>query len=191
MLRGQLIFPSTAGFKIYHFRHEKNHSKIENGSGTNIATPVAPATAATTSSISGPSVHDSQALQVNWSQYTDQLVYTVPVGQQDASAFEVLSFRVAQTNSTDNPVSAGQDFKVELMGGGKNKTTYAAYFGQIPPPYNRSYSDHNVMTTVRIPLHSFIMNKSGVTLEDIDTIKFKFSNPSKGEIYVDDIEFSR
>ena len=191
MLRGQLIFPSTAGFKIYHFRHEKDHSKIENGSGTNVTTPTAPATAVTTDSILGPSVHDSQALQVNWSLNTDQLVYTVPVDQRDASAFEVLSFRVAQTNSTDNPVSAGQDFKVELMGGGKNKTTWATYFGQIPHPYDRSGVDHNVMTTVRIPLHSFIMNKSGVKLEDIDTIKFKFSNPNKGEIYVDDIEFSR
>ncbi len=191
MLRGQLIFPSTAGFKIYHFRHEKDHSKIEGGSGTNVTTPVAPATAATYSSITGPSVHDSQVLQVNWSQYTDQLVYTVPVAQRDASTFEVLSFRVAQTNSTDNPASAGQDFKVELIGGGKNKTTWATYFGQIPHPYNRIGSDHNVMTTVRIPLHSFIMNKSGVTLEDIDTIKFKFSYPAKGDIYVDDIEFSR
>jgi hypothetical protein len=191
MLRGQLIFPSTAGFKLYHFRHEKNHSKIEDGNGTNVTTPVAPATAATTSSISGPSVHDSQALQVYWSQYTDQLVYTVPVDQRDASAFEVLSFRVAQTNSTDNPASAGQDFKVELIGGGKNKTTWATYFGQIPHPYDREFGDHNVMTTVRIPLHSFIMNKSGVTLEDIDTIKLKFSNPAKGDIYVDDIEFSR
>lgn len=191
MLRGQLIFPSTAGFKIYHFRHDKNHSKIENGSGSNVTAPVAPVTAVTFSSISGPSVHDSQALQVNWSLNTDQLIYTVPVGQRDTSMFEVLSFRVAQSNSTDNPVSGGQDFKVELMGGGKNKTTWATYFGQIPHPYDRSGGDHNVMTTVRIPLHSFIMNKSGVKLEDIDTIKFKFSNPVKGDIYVDDIEFSR
>ena len=119
------------------------------------------------------------------------MVYTVPAGQQDASSFEVLSFRVAQTNSTDNPASGGQDFKVELVGGGKTKATYASKFDPIPKPYNRQGSDHNVMTTVRIPLHTFIMNKSGVTLENIDTIRFRFSNPSKGEIYVDDIEFSR
>lgn len=192
MLRGQLIFPSTAGFKIYHFRHEKSHSKVEDGDGAHVTIPAAPATAVTTSSILGPSVHDSQALQVNWLQYTDQLVYTVPVGQRDASAFEVLSFRVAQTNSADNPISlAGQDFQVEIIGGGKDKSVWASYFGQIPPPYDRGSFDHNVMTTVRIPLHSFIMNKSGVKLEDIGTIKFKFSNPAKGDIYVDDIEFSR
>lgn len=191
MLRGRLIFPSTAGFKIYHFRHEKNHSKIEDGGGTHVTAPTSPATAAATNPVSGPSVHVTQALKVDWSASTDQLVYSVPAGQRDASSFEVLSFRVAQTNSTDNPASSGQDFVVELVGGGKTKATWASNFDQIPKPYDREYSDHNVMTTVRIPLHSFIMNKSGVTLDNIDTIRFRFSNPSKGEIYVDDIEFSR
>jgi hypothetical protein len=47
------------------------------------------------------------------------------------------------------------------------------------------------MTTVRVPLHSFIVNNSGLTLNNVDTIRFRFNNPATGNIYVDDIEFSR
>ena len=47
------------------------------------------------------------------------------------------------------------------------------------------------MTTVRIPLHSFILNNSDVALDNIDTVEFIFLNPTEGEIYVDDVEFSR
>jgi len=188
MLRGGLTFPSTAGFKIYHMRHAKSHSKQESGSGSG-----ATATNATKTPVSGPSVHTTQALQVSWTSSAGELTYTLPTNQTDASSFEVLSFRVAQTNSGLNPSSGTQDFKVELVGGGKTKAVYASRFDEIPKPYDHPYysSDHNVMTTVRIPLHSFIMNKSGVTLDNIDTIRFRFLNPSQGEIYVDDIEFSR
>jgi len=188
MLRGRLVFPSTAGFKIYNFRHEKNHSKLEDG------TAITPAvtTNVTKSSVAGPSVHDTQAMMVTWTAgYPNSLTYTIPIAQRDASSFEVLSFRVAQTGSSLNPTGGDQDFMVELVGGGKNKACYASSFDQIPTPYDRGYSDHYVMTTVRIPLHSFIMNKSGVTLDDVDTARIKFYTPTQGEIYVDDLEFSR
>lgn len=188
MLRGRLTFPSTAGFKIYHFHHEKNHSKFESGSGAG-----AVATDATKTSVSGPSVHVTQALKVQWTGNTGKLTYSVPSDQNNASGFEVLSFRVTQTNSNLNPANGPQDFKVELVGGGKQKAFYCSRFDEIPKPYDHpDYPyNHNVMTTVRIPLHSFIMNKSGVKLEDVNTIRFCFNNPSQGEIYVDDIEFSR
>ena len=35
------------------------------------------------------------------------------------------------------------------------------------------------------------MNNSGLTLNNVDTIRFKFFWPSTGELYVDDVEFSR
>ncbi len=187
MLRGKLKFPSIAGRKIYAMRHEKSHSKMEDGNGVGAVA----SGGATVVSVSGPSVHQSQAIQVGWSSGSAQLTYTVPAGKRDASSFEVLSFRVAQSNSGVNPASGSQDFEVELVGGGKTKATYAARFGSIPKPYNHSGSFQNVMTTIRIPLHSFIMNNAGVTLNNIDTIRFRLSSPSQGEVYVDDIEFSR
>ena len=62
----------------------------------------------------------------------------------------------------------------------------------IPPryPHPQGYN-LVVMTTVRVPLHSFIMNNSGLTLTSVDTIRFRFSSPATGELYVDDVEFSR
>ena len=114
----------------------------------------------------------------------------------------MLSFRVAQTNDASNPVAGGQDFQIELVGGGEVKATYASRFDDIPQPYDRKFQnpstgvitdsiDKNVMTVVRIPLQSFIMNRSGVTLDAIDTIRFTFNSPPGGQVYVDDIEFSR
>ena len=193
MLRGRLVFPSTAGFKIYHMRHEKNHRKRENGSNSGTSAggiAVVPE--------SGPSVHVTQALRTTWNSNNATLTYNIPAGQSDVSAYEVLSFRAAQTTSALNPASGSQDVLVELIGGGKTKAVFSSNFDLIPKPYKHPVDyAHNapyyqyVMTTVRIPLHSFIMNKSDVPLNNIDTVRFNFSNPSNGEIYVDDIEFSR
>ncbi|MGI8838136.1 MAG: hypothetical protein ACR2H4_16080 [Pyrinomonadaceae bacterium] len=196
MLRGRLTFPSTAGFKIFPMRHEKLHSKIENGGGGSAA-----ASAGSTVVSVGPSfsVHQTQAIQVAWPGSGAEVTYTVPMAQRDASTFEVLSFRVAQTNNASNPASGNQDFQVELIGGGHTKAFFASRFGSIPKPYNHLLRNgamittvhDNVMMTIRIPLHSFIMNNAGVTLNNIDTIRIRFMNPTTGEIYVDDIEFSR
>jgi hypothetical protein len=184
MFRGRLNFPSTVGRKIYGFRHEKNHAKLDSGSGT--GTPTA---GVTELSVLGPSVHTTQAVRLNWSSSNARYTYTFSPGQ-NASGFEVLAFRAAQTNNTVNPTT-GQEFRVNLIGGGKQRAVYTGRFDPIPPPYNRSGTDHNVMTTVRIPLHSFILNNSDVALDNIDTVEFIFLNPTQGEIYVDDVEFSR
>lgn len=188
MLRGRLIFPSTAGFKNYHFRHESDHSRIESGAGTGGV-----AVGMSKSSVTLSIPHETDALELQWNA-GGTLEYTVPPAQRNVSSFEVLSFRVAQKDSPLNPVSGTQDVLVELVGGGNTKGVFAARFDPIPVRYDHptygSY-EHEVMTTVRIPLHSFIMNNSGVTLGNIDTIRFRFLNPSQGEFNVDDIEFSR
>lgn len=187
MFRGRLVFLSTAGFKIHHARHEKLHSRLDDGSGNGM-----PSSGVAVTTVSGPSVHVSDAAKIVWSSGPSrEYVYTVPSGKRNVTAYEVFSFRAAQTSSSTNPASGSQQFQVELEGGGNTKAVYTGRFDEIPKPYNRSGSAHNVMTTVRIPLHSFIMNRSGVTLNDIDTVRFKFTYPNQGEIYVDDVEFSR
>jgi hypothetical protein len=186
MLRGRLTFPSTAGYKIYPMRHEKTHLKVENGTGAGAVA----SSGATVVSV-GPvfSVHRTQAIQGGWPSGTAQVTYSIPA--TNASSFQVLSFRVAQTNSATNPVTGNQNFFIELVGGGMTKGTFVGNFGPIPKPYNHSGTFQNVMTTIRIPLQSFIMNNSGVTLNNIDTVRIRFLSPIQGEIYVDDIEFSR
>ncbi len=185
MLRGRLTFPSTAGFKQFPIRHETSHSRFESGGAGG-----APGGGAIETSVAGPSVHTTQAVRVAWSSSSATYTYSVPAAQANAAAFEVLSFRVAQTNSGSNP-SGDQNFQVELVGGGNVKAVYASRFGKIPKPYTHGLGPRNVLTTIRIPLASFIMNRSGVALDNIDTIRFRFTGPSSGEIYVDDIEFSR
>jgi hypothetical protein len=190
LLRGKLKFPSFAGRKVFPIRHEKVNRKLENGSGAG-ASAAAPATATT---VASPSVHQTQALRVSWSGGSGTVTYTLSGAQRDASTFEVLSFRVAQTNAMTNP-AADQDFMVELAGGGHTKATFSSRFGRVPRPYNHvgwcTPPLQNVMTTIRIPLHSFIMNNAGVTLDNLDTVRILFSNPGQGEMYVDDLEFSR
>ena len=128
-------------------------------------------------------------MTLGWSSWGAE--YNYALSSFDASPYEVFSFRAAQTNSSTNPASGSQEFRVELRSGTKLKAIFIERFDPIPKPYNRSGSDHNVMTTVRIPLHSFIMNNTEVDLANLDSIRFLFSFPSQGEIYVDDIEFSR
>jgi hypothetical protein len=185
MLRGRMIFPSTAGRKIYAFRHEKNHLPIDSG------TLAGTASGGTTALIvNNPSVHMTQVDRFTWS--TAGQAYAYSITPTDISGFEVLALRAAQTNAAVNPAT-GQEFAVQLTGGGNNRLTYTGLFDPIPKPYDRGLGagNQNVMTSVRIPLQSFIMNNSHVDLTAIDKIEFIFSNPSQGEIYVDDVEFSR
>lgn len=186
MLRNALVFPTTTGFKIYGERHETNHAKLLDGSS--VAALVA-AGGATLATASNPAPHSTSAIRVGWSASGASLTFTVPMGQRDASTFEVLSFRVAQTTSASNPANTNQNVQVELQGGGITRAVYVGQFDIIPPRY--PHLSQTVMTTVRIPLHSFIMNNSGLTLNNVDTIRFKFFNPTTGELYVDDVEFSR
>ncbi|RKG60749.1 hypothetical protein D7X30_07450 [Corallococcus sp. AB011P] len=191
MLRGTLEFPSTAGFKIYTTHHEKVHTRLNSGA----ASAFTPGGAITLSTVVNPSPHQTDVVRANWTAGTATATFTVPVGQRDASAYEVLSFRVAQRVSPLNPATGSQDFRVELVGGGNTKATSTVLFDDIPKPYTHPYVNwgfqHMVLTTVRIPLHTFIMNGNGVTLNNIDTVRLRFNSPSTGDIHVDDVEFSR
>ena len=190
MLRGKLRFPSFAGRKVFAARHETNFQAHE--TGTNAGTAGGTASVIVTT----PPRHQTSAIRVGWTSTTGTLTYTVPAGpQRDVSGFEVLSFRVAQTNSALNPAGNSQEFSVELASGATVRGTYTGNYAQIPPPYphqlGMSTTNEALMTTIRIPLHSFIMNNSGIPLTNIDTIRFRFTGVSQGEVYVDDIEFSR
>ena len=187
MLRGKLAFPSLGGRKIYAFHNEKQNAKVDSGGGAGGTS----GGGATVAAIPNPSVHETEVRRIGWATSAATYTYTLPASQRDVSAFEVLSFRAAQTNATTNPASGGQDFQVELVEGSHVKAFYSSRFGPIPKPYQRPWGAQNVMTTIRIPLHSFIMNNAGTDLTKIDTVRLRFTNPTQGEIYVDDVAFSR
>jgi hypothetical protein len=188
MLRGRLVFPSTAGFKVYATRHETNHARLLSGGTAGLVA----AGGATLTSTSNPSPHQTTVTRIGWPGSGATVTFAVPVGQRDATGFEVLAFRVAQTTAAANPANTNQDFQVELVGGGVTRAVYVGQFDVVPPRYpHPKGAVHTVMTTIRVPLHSFIMNSSGLTLSSVDTIRFRFFYPSTGEINVDDVEFSR
>ncbi|QSQ24388.1 hypothetical protein JY651_05345 [Pyxidicoccus parkwayensis] len=188
MMRGQLVFPSFAGFKIYPTHHENQHSRLSSGASADFAG----AGALTMANVTNPAPHQTQVVRMNWTAGTATATRTVPVAQRDTTGLEVVAFRVARTTSALNPVSGSQDFTVELVGAGITRGTTVAKFDTIPKPYPHPYGfTHTVLTSVRVPLHSFIMNNSGLPLNNVDTVRFTFNGPNTGEIYVDDVEFSR
>ena len=189
MFRASLRFPSLAAYKIYGQRHETNHAKHLSGG---VPAALTAAGGATLASASNPSPHSSTVTRMGWPGSGAAVTYSVPAGQRDASGFEVLAFRVAQTTSSANPVNTNQNFLIELVGGGVTRAVYIGQFDVVPPRYPHPEGQvHTVMSTVRVPLHSFIMNNSGLTLNNVDTIRLRFFSPATGEVYVDDVEFSR
>ena len=189
MLRSSLRFPSLAAWKIYGERHETNHARLLSGG---VPAGLTAAGGATLASASNPSPHSTTVTRLGWPAAAATVTYTVPSSLEDASGFEVLSFRVAQTTSAMNPVNTNQNFQVELVSGAVTRAVYVGQFDVIPPRYPHPLGAvHTVMTTVRVPLHSFIMNNSGLDLASIDTIRLRFISPASGELYVDDVEFSR
>ncbi|MFP2927086.1 hypothetical protein ACLESO_18170 [Pyxidicoccus sp. 3LG] len=188
IFRGRLVYPSYAGFKIYPTHHENTHSRLSSGSAADFVGTGA----ITLANVANPAPHQTQAVRVGWTAGTATATRTVPLAQRDTTGYEVVAFRVAQTTSASNPATGTQDFRVELTGGGITRGTYAAKFDTIPKPYPHPYGVfHTVMTSVRVPLHSFIMNSSGLPLNNVDTVRFIFNSPTSGEVYVDDLEFSR
>lgn len=191
MLRGQLAFPSTAPGKIYHFRHETPFLKLDDGTS---ATPVAAGLTAAVQN--GVSVHSTSVKRLTWNANSQTYTYALAPAT-DISGFEVLSFRAAQSNAAVNPVGTDMQFQLRLASGANTRFVYTGRFEFTPPPYDRpsAPSDQNVLTTVRVPLHSFIMNVVNpnpvVDLTLIDTVELKFFTPNQGQIYVDDVEFSR
>jgi len=186
LMRGDMPFPSLSGFKIYYFHHEANNLVLETGAGAG-----APNGAITAGSVAGPSVHVSTALDIEWTANTARYTYNAP-GTIDVTGFEVLSFRASQTQGGLN--AAGDlEFRAVLSDGSDERAIYTGRFDAIPEQYDHPdyASDHSVMTTVRIPLHAFIINNSNVDLTAVDSVELRFSNTSQGEIIIDDIEFSR
>mgnify|MGYP006203741819 CR=1 FL=1 len=139
------------------------------------------------------SVHQTSAKRVTWNANGQTLTYSL--APTDMSGFEVFSFRAAQTNSALNPVTGNVEFEVRLKSGTRTQAVYTGRFFPIPRPYDRPSwpVDQNVMNTVRVPIHSFIITAAianRVDLTAIDTVQLTFFT-SQGEIFVDDVEFSR
>jgi hypothetical protein len=188
MLRSALVFPSTSGFKIYRKHHEAQHRRLIDGSDD--PPDVVALGGATVESVGNSP--ESGAMEIDWTSNDATVTFHVPASQRDASGFEVLSFRVGLTFDEANAPDMAGTFIVELIGGGVRRLFTTRVFDVFPYPYAHPTGwQHVVKTTVRIPLHSFVMNNSEFALNDIQTIRLRFTERVTGQIRLDDFEFSR
>jgi hypothetical protein len=108
----------------------------------------------------------------------------------------VISFRVTQKyGSAQNPAGQPQDLFVRLTDhSARSRRIRASLFAPIPYPYERANSvlTKSALSTVRIPLQSFVVANAGadtVDLHDIDTVTFELAAKPTGEIEIDQIHF--
>jgi len=148
------------------------------------------------------SPHEASGLVMRWDSSGDKLEFGFPAAQ-DVSGFQALSFRVTQKYDpagTINPVNAEQDFYVVLRDTpGNERAVRVAKFGRIPYPHVRGTGHYgpvikSALCTIRIPLHAFTIECAGaqrVNLSQVEKVGFLYQSAPKGELEVDDVEFSQ
>jgi hypothetical protein len=120
--------------------------------------------------------------------------YTQPLGTQDVSSFLVLSFRVTQRSGSSRNPGPSPDFSVVLKdAANRTASVRVGSIATIPVPYART--DNPVLTksalkTIRIPLSTFASVNSSLDLHSLKQVIFEFAQTPKGEIAIDDLEFS-
>lgn len=123
--------------------------------------------------------------------------------------YPYLSLRIGQIYedpSSMNPAGADKDLSIELeLTATPNPINThklkVSNFDDLPYPINTIWThpycggnanvSKSVMKTVRIPLRSFVVNKSDWNLSDIQKIKIKFDQSTTGLVVVDDIQLTK
>jgi dienelactone hydrolase len=156
------------------------------------------------------SPHQTRGVRLKWNATTATYESEIPLtgSNRDVSGYEFLSFRVSQTVGTVNLANLSQDFYVTLTdatASANDRAILVGRFDTIPYPYKPEYrtpwdtneepNTKSALKTNRIPLHAWTIVCAGakvVDLSNVKSIKFEFraSGHLKGEILVDDIEFS-
>ena len=119
------------------------------------------------------------------------------------NTYPYLSFRIGQIYEDPaslNTAGADKDLSVQLEltsipNPQPTHTLKISNFDKLPYPVEAhragKHVTKSVMKTVRIPLRSFVVNKSDWDLADILKIKIKFDQQNKGLVVIDDIQLTR
>lgn len=125
--------------------------------------------------------------------------WEVPLGQEDWSAWSVLSFRACQVTRHPDTVGLGVplDFTVTLVDSAGSQSAVAfGSWGGLNQPYQRTGSGQgsgwaNEFETVRIPLHAFDAEGTSLDLSEIVAVRFDLGGPfgsAQGRVGIDDLE---
>ncbi len=149
----------------------------------------------------GPPYHlwqQTDGLIAGWTSTSAEYVVDLPafVGSIICN-YPYLAFRVAQTYEVTpsfNTPGQDQDFSVQLeLTSGPVNTLKVSNFDTLPyPDYTLRGWDisKTVMKTVRLPLRAFMVNRVGMDLDDITTIRLRFNRRSSGLIAFDDLQLT-
>jgi len=127
------------------------------------------------------------------------VAFSVPAGEEDLSDDRLLSFRACQTTRHPSTLAVRDylSFSVTLVDGtGVSSSIDFGAYGGLTSPYPRTDDGSgagwaNEFQTVRIPLHAFEVDGSGIDLSDITTIRFDLGTTFgtlQGRVGVDDLE---
>lgn len=142
------------------------------------------------------SPHDTGGLRLVWDNAGDQLVFDIPAGQGNVTAFACLQVRLGKVvNSASNPAGL-QNLRIGLRdGAGNERMIRASAFGGVPEiaVANEVGNTKSSLSTLRIPLTAYTVVCAGavqVDLTDVTQVKLVFSELAAGELAVDELEFS-
>jgi hypothetical protein len=142
------------------------------------------------------SPHDTGGLRLTWNSSGDQLVFAIPAGQRDVTAFQFLSVRIGKVvGSASNPVG-DQNLRIALRdGAGNERQIRASAFGRIlePAVANQLSNTKSAMASIRIPLTAYTVVCAGavqVDLADVTEVKIVFSEIATGDVAIDELEFT-
>jgi hypothetical protein len=177
-------------------------------SQTGLAVPAAPGTNPAINSLSNALTEGSlrhRDLDFFWNDTFGELLawdvvgatYTQPLGTKDVSSFDVLSFRVTQRFGVARnpaPPAASPDFSITLKdAAGQTAAVRVGTLSTVPIPYVRVDDPSltkSALTTIRMPLAAFSSVNALLNLSSLAAIIFQFAQTAKGEIAIDDLEFS-
>jgi len=142
------------------------------------------------------SPHDTGGLRLHWDNGGDRLVFDVPAGQRNVSAFSHLSVRLGKVvGSASNPAGQ-QNLRIGLRdGSGNERLIRASAFGGVPEiaVANEVANTKSSLATLRIMLTAYTVVCAGavaVDLTDITQVILAFSETASGEVAVDELEFT-
>ncbi|RJQ21440.1 MAG: alpha/beta hydrolase [Nitrospiraceae bacterium] len=137
---------------------------------------------------------ETWAASLDWDAAADLYKTIIPAGTTfDPNMFDHFSFRVGQvyrSSGSPNPPDANQDFRIAISDylGNKSPWLNVSSYGPIYPPWLTSEGGtKTVMSVIRLPLADF----TGVDLNQIKMIRFKFNAVPAGEIVFDDLRFTK
>jgi len=147
----------------------------------------------------------SRGIVFEWENTEEVLLFQLPVGKRDLTAYERLSFRAAQSTRSPRTTAVLEDldFAVELVDveGRSSVIRISAYGGGIEEPYQRPNCGGmglrgwaNEFETIRIRLRDFRTGGQPLDLANILYVGFLFGpdhGSGEGRIGLDEIEFTR